>query len=179
MTTKSGAVIVAKKLAARSGVNAPFALSTGVEARFTPVSISIITEAQSAIPDPPVPIWHNESKGTDEPNPNHPDYLKALERIDSERNLAAIDAMVMFGVELVNGVPEDGKWLKTLKLRQKMGLSNVDLSIFDLEDEIELEFLYKKYFAVAAADIAGLMKMSGVKEEDIEEAMKSFPDNEE
>jgi hypothetical protein len=178
-TTKKssrGAVSTAKRRRARVE-SGPITLSTGIEARLLPVSISLINEAQAAIPDPEVPMWHNESKDTYEPNPNHPQYKRDLEQVEADRNVAAIDAMVMFGVELVDGMPEDDGWLKKLKLRQRVGLSTVDLGDFDLKDEIDLEYLYKKYVAVATPDVAKLMKASGVSEEDIAEAARSFRDN--
>jgi len=153
-------------------------LSTGYAAKLVPVSISIINEAQAAIPDPPVPVWHNEAKGTDEPNPDHPDYAKALNKAEELRSLAAIDAIIMFGVELVDGVPEDDKWLRLLALRAKMGLTNVDLSIFDMDDPIERMYVFKKYIAVGAKDVVVLMQFAGVTEESISEASRSFRSDE-
>jgi hypothetical protein len=180
MTSKNVAVGTARKRARRqtSGVRV---LSTGVRARLVPVSISIINEAQAAIADPLVPMWHNESKGTDEPNPNHPDYLKALEVVDQERNLAAIDAMILFGVELEDGVPneEENNWLRKLRMSARLKLVQIDFDAWDLSDELELEFLYKKYIAVSAADLPDVMKASGVSEEDISQAAESFRNNQE
>ena len=153
-------------------------LSTGYRARLLPVSISIINEAQAAIPDPPVPMWYNESKGVEEPNPDHPDYAAAIERTEQERNLAAIDAIIMFGVELVDGLPENDDWLKKMRLRSKMGLTKVDLSQYDLKDPIEIQYIFKKYIAVGTRDIVTLMKFAGVTEDSISEASRSFRSDE-
>jgi len=181
MSNKTGAIAVAKRRANRGISSEPVELSTGVTARLIPVSISIITEAQAAVPDPAVPMWYNESKGVEEENPNHPAYEAALKAVEQERSLAAIDAVIMFGVELVDGMPEDNSWIKKLQLRAKLGLSKVDLSSFNLEDEIELEFLYKKYIAVTTADLKPLMDASGLTEAGMElevaEATNSFPSN--
>lgn len=174
---KSTAVTTAKRRAARSTGNEPITLSTGVKARFIPVSVSVITEAQAAIPDPKVPMWFNEAKGKEEPNPAHPDYERALKATENERNLAAIDALIMFGIELLDGVPNDDRWVKTLKMRERLNLTTVKLSDYDLEDDFDREFLYKKYFAVSAVDVSSLMQFSGVSEEDIAEAARSFQDN--
>jgi len=154
-------------------------LSTGIKARLLPVSISVINEAQAAVPNPEVPQWHNEAKDTWEDNPNHPDYIRALAQVETDRNVAAIDAMVLFGVELTDGMPEDDYWLRKLRLAIRRNLLQLDLSEYDLEDELDREFVFKKYVAVAAPDTRELMEASGINEEDIAEASRSFPDNEE
>lgn len=154
-------------------------LSTGVLVRFVPVSMTLLSETQSAIPDPDVPMWENVDKGTVEPNPDHPDYLKALRKAEGDRNRAALDTMIMFGVELVNGVP-DSDWLSKLKLARRVGLTTVDVDSFDLESDIELEYLYKRYVAVTTKDMVDVMRhCSGVSEEDVEEAVSSFQSDEE
>ena len=173
---KPAAIAVAKRRSTRD-INEVLTFSTGVEVKLVPVSISIITEAQAAIEDPKIPLWYNESKDIHEENPNHPDYIKALEKVDETRNLAAIDAMILFGVELIEGMPENDRWLKMLQLSTKRGLLKIDFDTFDLTDSLELEYLYKKYIAVGPPDIAVIMKASGVDEEEIAEASRSFRDN--
>lgn len=176
--TKNAAVRTARKRASvRGDQTATF--TTGVRVRIKPISVSIINDAQAAIPNPPVPMWYNESKGVEEPNPNHPDYLKALEETDIKRTLAAIDAMILFGIELLDGVPEDSAWLRELKLAIRLGFIDLKLDEWDLEDPLELEFLYKKYIAVSAVDLPVVMRVSGVREEDIAAAAESFRNNQE
>jgi len=116
-------------------------------------------------------MWHNPDKDRDEPNPNDPKYIAAKQEADRQRGIAAIDAVVMFGVELLDGVPDDG-WLGKLRYLEKRGL--LDLESFDLDDPLDLEFLYKRYVAVSAQDIAYIMRTSGVREEDVEAAIRSF-----
>jgi len=174
---QTAAIKAAKKRRGRrssSGV-----LSTGINAKLLPVSITVINEAQAAVPNPEVPKWFNEAKDEWEDNPNHPDYERALKQLETDRNVAAIDAMVLFGVELTDGVPEDDKWLAKIRLAVRQNLLTVELGEYDLTDELDREFIYKKYVAVAAPDTRELMEASGISEEDIAEASRSFPDNEE
>ncbi len=174
----SPAIHMAK--AVRPAEKKPVLLSTGYHVRIRPVSASLIDGAQSLVEDPEPPTVWIEDKGRSEINPSDPAYLRALERAEVARAVAASDAMIMFGVELVNeegedvGVP-DGLWLKKLLLMDRLG--TVDLSQYDMEDPIDMEFLFKKYIVIAAPDFPIVALASGVKEEDIENALRTFQDN--
>lgn len=156
----------------------PVMLSTGVWAMLRPVTPATISEAQAEIQDPPVPTIYLEDKDRHEENPNDPAYLKALERADQERVMVAMDAMIMMGIDLVDeeGDPleiDDGPWLKKLRLMHKRKMVNLD--DYNLEDGIEREFLYKRYVAVGVQDIALISAASGLTEEDIAKAERTFP----
>ncbi len=166
---KNAAVDVAKQQTAE--VVREVTLATGYKARLKPVAASLIDEVVGRIKDPPVPVWHNEKKGRDEPNPDDPEYLAALNDLNRERGTAAIDALVMFGVELVDGVPDDG-WDAKLQYLEKRGL--IDLKEFDLSDELDRDFVFKRFIAMSAYDLTLLSSISGVREEDIAEAMETF-----
>jgi len=178
MDKESKAVIGIAKRQVAGGASGEHTLSTGVAVRLTPVSMTLIAEAQATVPEPPVPMWHNEDKDKDEPNPDHPDYLKAVAKADEDRNRASLDALVMFGVDLVDGVPEDSEWIPKLKFSKKMGFVSVDLDSFDLTNKIELEYLYKRYVALATPDMVSVMKYcAGVGEEEVSTAAANFQDN--
>lgn len=147
-------------------------LSTGIRARLVPVSASLVQDAASRVEDPPVPMWYNPDKEREEPNPADPDYLRKLERADQRRGVAAIDVLVVMGVELVDGVPDDDRWLNKLKLLERQG--HVDLTGYDLEDALDREFVYKKYVAVGNEDYATIMQFSGVGEGEVRRARRSF-----
>jgi len=140
-------------------------LSTGVSAKLTPVSAALIDEVTSRIPNPNVPTWHNPDTGRDDPNPLHPDYVAALGEANRKRGMAALDAIIMFGVGLVEPVPDTG-WEKKLK---RLGME------VDVSDPDEREWSYKKYVAVGAADLNRLMALSGVSQEAVARAADSFP----
>jgi hypothetical protein len=168
MSDKNAAVETAKERT-QSEISV---LSTGVRAILHPVSASLMQDVVSRIPEPEIPIKYNEAKGRDEPNEFSPIYLKAVSDTERKRASASIDAMAMFGIELVDGLPESTKWLQNLKLMEKLG--NLDLSIFDLEDEIDLEFLFKRYIALGNDDLIKIGMLTGIKREDIEQAKASF-----
>ncbi len=141
-------------------------LSTGIRAKLSPVSASLIDEVTAKVKDPPVPTWYNEEKGRDEPNPGDPAYIEALSDAERERGKAAMDALVMFGVNLVDGVPEDDGWLAKL---QFLGV------VEDRElSAMEREFVYKKYIAVSAADVGKITELSGISSEELQEAEATF-----
>lgn len=169
---KNVTVEAAKEIAAQLGSSQIITTQTGVRVRLVPVSTALMEEVTSRIVEPEVPMWHNESKNRDEPNPDDPVYIRALERVARDRGVAVMDAMCMFGVELVDGLPEDASWLKKLKFMEKRG--QVSLDGFDLEDPLDLEFLYKRYIAVDNELIAKVSNMSTMTPEAVEKAESRF-----
>lgn len=169
MVEKSPAVEVAKKVGGERNL---FELPDGVIVRVTPVSAALIDEVSSRIKDPPIPTYFNDEKGRDEPNPADPKYLEALQGAQRQRGVAAIDAMVMFGIELENGLPKDDKWLGKLQWLEKRG--TLDLSQYDLEDPVEKEFVYKRFVACGGEILDAVTKASGISGEDIVRAEASF-----
>jgi hypothetical protein len=155
-------------------------LSTGYWARIMPVSASLIDGAQALIEDPEPPsVWIDE-KGRSELNPSDPAYLRALERAEIKRAVAAADAMILFGVDIVDEKGEpipipDGDWIKRLQLLDKVG--TIDIGAYDFDDPIDKEFLFKKFVAVAAPDFPIISLASGVREEDVERATATFRGN--
>lgn len=151
-------------------------LSTGVRARLMPVAASLISKVASRIKDPEVPVDYIKEKDREEPNPDNPEYLRQLAEATAKRGDVSLETMVMFGVELIDGLPEDDVWLKRLQFLEKRG--DLDLSGYDLEDPMELEFIYKLYIAVGSTDIIRIAKMSGISPEEIEQAAESFQSSE-
>ena len=150
-------------------------LSTGIRVRFKSVNPATIADIISRIQEPAVPMWLNEKKGREEPNPMDPSYLRAIERIDEQRGAAMMDALALFGLELVDGVPDDDEWLKELRLMERLG--HVDLSMFDLDDTLDREFIYRKHIAIGTEDWTLLMTRVGITPEGIRQAEDSFPGN--
>ena len=168
---KSPAVDVVKK---SNGINLdePVKLSTGIMARLIPVPTASIQEAAMAIKDPPVPMQKVEGKDYPVENPNDPTYLEEKNEAFAKRIQAGFDVMAMLGVELIDGLPEDGVWLKKLKFLEKRG--HLNLKDYDLEDDFEKEFVFKRYYALAGDDWDLLSKLSGVTEEDLAAARDKF-----
>lgn len=177
-TSPSPAVAAAKNVNGRDRVR-EVVLATGDRARIMPVTASMIDAVTSMIPDPKPPVWYNPNKPSDkfpegepEPNPNHPDYLKALDDANRERGIAAMDALVMFGVELLDGVPEDDRWIAKLRYMEKKG--RLSLDGYDLEDPMDREFLYKRFIAVDNDVIVLVSEVSGISPAEVDRAEDSF-----
>lgn len=170
-TKSSPAVDVARRLKSNNGV-VEIILPSGDKAVLHPVSASLINAVTSKIKDPDPPMWYNKEYDREEPNPSDPRYQQALDDANTQRGIAAMDAMVMFGVDLVDGLPEDDSWLRKLKLMEKQGL--LELSAYDMNDDLNLEFLYKRFIAVDTFTINKISEISGVSAEEIEEAERSF-----
>lgn len=148
----------------------------GVIVRLVPVPSSIIQDAVTRLKPPPVPTWHNPDKGRDEPNPNDPGYLAALEQFQQEKGKVANDAMVMFGAEIVEGFPpENDRWLRKLQKADRLGI--LDLSWADPEDDIDQEFLFLKYVAITTDRLVQIGTMAGLSREAVAQAAASFRRN--
>lgn len=172
MSDKNVTVEVAKEVAAQEGSSQIVTTPSGVRVRLMPVSTALIEEVSGRITDPEVPMWHNSVKDRDEPNPDDPNYLKLVEKTNRARGVAVMDALVMFGLELVDGVPEDTSWLKKLRFLEKRG--QVDLSMYDTEDPFDLEFLYKRFIAADNDIITRISQISTLTPEAIEKAEENF-----
>ena len=171
MTKRSVAADVAAEQTNEDGI---VTLSTGVRARIIPVASPLIDEINSRIPDPPVPVQVID--GQEHANPLHPEYQRGMRDASNKRTSAVQDAFVMFGVELVDGVPEDDEWIKKIKFMERRGA--LDLSCYKLEDPIDREFVYKRFIAVSSKDTRKIGVASGVLSEDIDRAMDSFQSDE-
>lgn len=170
-TAKNPAVEVAARVA--TAESDYVILSTGVPARVVTVSASLVDSAVSLVKDPPVPKFLNEDKGREEDNPLDPAYLAACKEAEGRRVTAAIDAMIMFGVELADGLPEDDTWLKKLQFLERHG--QLDLTGYDPEEPLDREFLYKKYVAVGSQDLILIGEKAGLRPQDVADQLKSFP----
>lgn len=166
----------AKRLAGGQGDSEIVTLSTGVVVRLKPVSSSLVEEMKGAIKMPPVPVVYIEAKEREEENPNDPRYIDEVEDVNRRRADAIFDALCTFGVELVDGLPEDTMWIKKLRFLEKRG--TLDLSGFDLEDDFDLEFLYKRYVAVAGTDLQTIGGLHGFRPMEVARARATFLDNE-
>lgn len=147
-------------------------LPDGVRIKIVPVSAGLMDEVTRQIKDPPVPLVYNKDDEQSLPNPGAPEYLLAMEEARQKRTRAAMDALALFGVDLLDPLPQDGAWLKKLKYLEKLG--NLDLSQFDLSDPLELEFIYKRYIVCSGDVLKLISEASGVSGVDIEAAEAAF-----
>lgn len=167
---------IAKAVSRRkNGADNIVVLPYGVRAKIMPVTASLISDVTSKMKEPKPPLWHNATMDRDEPNFDHPDYIEDMREFNRKRGDATMDAMAMFGLDLVDPLPEDGTWLKKLKYLERK--QQLDLSEYDLEDPFDLEFLFKRYIAVDNSMLQLISEFSGITQEEIAEAERSFQRN--
>lgn len=147
------------------------ALSTGYHARVRPVAAGLIDQVVASVPLPKVPVVFVEEKQRNEPNPLDPDYIEALANAEQERTAAVIDAFIMFGYEITD-MPDVSEWLPKLKMLERM--KRLDLTQYDLNDELDRAYLFKRYIAVASADFALVSRRSEIAVEEIAAAEATF-----
>lgn len=151
-------------------------LSTGIRVRIVPVAAHLIDEAMFEIKDPMVPR-QDIGKGREEPNPLDPQYKRDLAEAEHARGVAASDTLILMGVQLADGMPEDDEWLKGLKFLARLGHFKA-LEGFDLKDPLDKEFVFKKYYAISARDIQYVGNASGMSKEEVDLAVRGFQGDE-
>lgn len=172
---KSSPVVKYLKRATEIGQE-EFQLPGTVKFKIVPVSVQLIQDIEAMIKEPSPPMWENPEKGgRPEANPSDPAYLAALTEVRRQRNSAAMDAMIMMGIDLIDGMPEDDAWLDRLRNLERRGLLSLDG--YDLDDPIDREFLYKRLVISNGEVFELISRASGVTEEAIAEAEASFPGN--
>ena len=152
-------------------------LKSGVKVRLCPVSSTVARDVLNELKEPVIPMVPDADQGRPLPNPNDPDYLRAMNEFTHKQTTALIDLVAMLGVELVDGFPGTGPWLNRLKGMAHLG--HLDLSSYDLDDEFWQEFLYKRYFVTSDEELSELLPelVQGASSEDVEEAKKSIRDH--
>jgi hypothetical protein len=144
----------------------------GVRARLVPVPEGVLEDVERRIPDPDVPIVLIEEEGTEHENPNDPAYIKALEDAQRQRGVAIIEALCLFGVELLDGLPEDDRWRKKLEFYAKRG--HIDLSWVDWDDPMEEEFVFVRYVFLTVELMQYLAQIARMTPEELARAEASF-----
>lgn len=146
-----------------------------VEIELRPVAAALIEEVNARIKDPKVPMYHDEDAGKDLPNPADPDYLEAVADARNRRGRAALDALIMFGIELKSGMPDDDEWLQKLRFLERRG--GLSLESYDLNDKIELQFMFKRFIVADGGMLEKISNLSGVTEEMASAAEDAFRGN--
>ncbi len=149
-------------------------LASGIRVRYRPVGANAIREAQARIPDAVVPTFTDPNTGKEQPNPAHPAYAAEQKEIDALRTTAAMDVLMLLGIELVDPMPEDASWLDSFVF---LKLISAEDAKFAQDSPIALELYYKKYVVADANVITQLGQLAGVTQEMIAEARDSFPSN--
>lgn len=92
-------------------------LDNGIVLKIKPVPQMLLRDATLKIPEPKPPMWMNDQRGEEEPNPNHPDYIEAMKAYNTAIMLTAGNAALVLGTECLSVPdgyyrPEDDTWLE-------------------------------------------------------------------
>lgn len=128
-----------------------FTSSTGVELKLKRFNRLLLVDAERKLPVPKPPEVWREDRQVYEENPNHPDYIQAVNLYERDRNNLALDIALILGVDILK-IPsnmqkvEDTEWAQDIK----DAVPNIDippsgnrrklawLKYYAIPDEVEL-----------------------------------------
>jgi len=153
-------------------------LSTGVVFKIVGVPLFAFDKIREKmrLERPQVPVVHIEEKDRDEPNPNDPDYIAALDTFERKHSEKIIDMMITLGTEF-DSVPEgfpkvsDDSWVLKLKL--------LDIDVPESEDVHGRYLAWIKLCAMKTMEdyeslLIACSRGAGVTEKDVADASATF-----
>lgn len=172
----------ARAVEATEDENSDFArLSSGVVLRLhkaPPYAIQTATQQAGDQPEPP--LVYIETNGRNEPNPDDPDYKRALARWRLRQSELLSNVLFLLGTSIEHvpeGVPrvEDDGWIDKLRV---IGIP------IDSQNEHERYLAWLRYVALESPKdisylIQSVIRGSGATEEDVQQALDSFRSDEE
>lgn len=153
-------------------------LSSGVVLKRKPFSRMVLVSIMRNFKEPPIPKFYNEDKERWEENPNHPDYIKAVDSHNLDVTFALLDVGITLGTEL-HSLPEGFEgpkgtgWVETFE-----GLG------FTVPDAVGLRYLMwvKNVACLTEKDTEAIadkvLSVFGVRESTVEQAINTFPGDE-
>ena len=150
-------------------------LPNGIRVRFRSVAPDLLRKVQSdpELADPPVPmVPHPDDDERVTENPFDPEYKKACAKAAELRTDAVMQAMVLRGVELVDGMPDDKEWIDDLIFLNVIKERDAE----NAGDKLK-EIWYKRFVALDTTGFDLLQKKMGLTEEMVAESRKSFQRN--
>ena len=155
-----------------------FTTRNGVTLKIRPVPSHVTRAVLQTIKEPRVPVFHNEAKERDEPNPIDPDYLGALDAYKNKQVDLTNRAYLLY-TSVINGLPDGVLDYESELWSQELELVGVQ-GIHESGRERYVDWL--KFYLLSDADFRDLMTamyVAGglVSEEDVKAAVESFPNN--
>lgn len=161
-----------------------FTTRNGVQLRLRSVSPFLVLEAQKRIVKPTEPMWYNEAKSREEPNPLDPNYVRAVDDYNTKMAELVNDTYLANGVTLLPNQPlpesipdiDSEDWAEGIKYSLGADVPH---------SGIGRRVLWLKYCVVTHVEdlgdlIAAISVASGlVSEEQVQQAVESFRDNQE
>ncbi len=147
---------------------------SGYRVKLVPVAANVLREAQSRIPDATTRTFTNPTDGKEYENPAHPEYIAEVKLVQEERTKASMSAMVLFGMELLEPIPEDNEWLEKCRFAKLITEEEYKEAI-STDGKYMREMLFKTYVVSDFTIINQIASMSGVTQEMVAQARDSFP----
>lgn len=153
----------------------PLRLSSGIVLSFGPVSLSALRRLAALHPEPPVPTQFIESKGRNEPNPAHPDYIAALRTRDETLMMAAIDLCFIQAVK-IDHVPDELHQLEADDWIDELEVAGIDVP---RDTPARRRLSYLKLYALRTSEdlsrcAAYAVAHAGILESEVSTALRSF-----
>ena len=146
---------------------------SGYRVKLVPVAANVLREAMARIPDALTRTFTNPNDGKEYENPAHPEYILEVKQVQEERTKASMNAMMLFGIELLDDIPEDNEWLEKCRFA-KIITEEEYKEATSADGKFMREMLFKNYVVSDFAVINQIASMSGVTEEMIAQARDSF-----
>lgn len=174
---QSEAIKAAGKAAKREPNSLPreINLSNGIVLKVRPMPPMLLNSVANSIPEPEVPKVFMEDKGREEPNPNHPDYIKAVAEYNSKVAMATMN-LIFYACtsikEIPDGLlkPEDDDWVE---------MATMAKISFDREDKAERYIAWLRCYALETiSDLNQAqtipLQLAGITESEVQEAVDAF-----
>lgn len=153
-------------------------LSSGVVLEHINVPPMILAKIDERYPDPPIPMVYHKDQERSIPNPDDPNYHRAVEDNRTAKGNALVDVIIALGTKLVYipvGMqsPDDEEWVNDLEL---FGIDVPKL-------KVGRYLAWVKYYAAQTVeDFQAIAKKGsralGVTEEEVATAIANFQDTE-
>ena len=152
-------------------------LSTGVVLKIIDVPLYAFDAVRQRMTSerPKVPTGYIEAKDRDEPNPNDPDYIAAIEDYDAKVNGKLVDMVITLGTE-VESIPSEFPEAKDKTWADKITRAGILVP----DEEHERSLVWMKLCAMRTGQdlqsvLFACLRNAGVTEEDVAVATASFP----
>lgn len=165
----------------RRGKTANFTLVNGIVLKLKPVAPYLLVAVEREFPDPEPPVTWIDEKERNEPNPNHPDHVKALEQNTWKKDLALNNLVLGVGTEFVSAPrgyygPEEDEWLKVLEVAASITEKPL---LFKKDDPTARYIAWLRFYALQSqVDITVVTtltyQLTGIAEGEVDEILEAF-----
>lgn len=165
----------------RYGRNAHLTLSNGIILECKTVPPLLVSAVDQEFVPPPPPKWFDPEKQREEDNPNDPDYLKEVQKLEDARQLALTDLTLAVGTKVFfipEGYypPESDEWIASVEFANR--ITGRDLKV-DKDDPTKRYLSWLRFYALeTGVDVALASslpyQLAGVSEQEVSDAIASF-----